>query len=206
MSEASILGEVAELTNLHPSSSYTPIDLQPREDEVPNTVKIETIAFSEDKNRWITFYSYMPDVMAVNNISFVSWQNGKLYRHEQGLYNTFYSTQSNTEITTLCNEAPSNIKFYKSIVLESNKSTNIEATNQFGQKTSLVESDFENVEGVYKASFLKDENTPNIDNPLLEGDEMRCHSMTVKSWINTNEYFRLFKLDVRSEFSELTNR
>lgn len=183
-------------------------DLTPTivDETLPVIAKICTIAFSEDKNRWTTFYSFQPDLMISNNVGFYSWKGGKLYQHEKGVYNTFYDTLYPSEIDVVSNENPSNVKFYKAIFSESNLPVNIEATNQNSQKTSLLTTDFEEKEGVYYAAFLKDENTPNVSQPLLEGDDMRCHSMTIKTSITTNEYFRMFSMGIHSELSELTNR
>jgi len=82
----------------------------------------------------------------------------------------------------------------------------IEATNQFGQSTSLITEDFNDDEGVFKASLLRDANTPNVDNALFEGDEMRCHSMTI-SLENTNtQLVKLFLVEIGLNASFLTGK
>ncbi len=78
--------------------------------------------------------------------------------------------------------------------------------NEFGQQTSLIEADFVDREGVWKAAFLKDENTPNIENPLIEGDTIRCHSMKILLKNTDTGFVKLFAVGIGVESSELTNR
>lgn len=168
----------------------------------------ETIAFSEYKKKWVTFYSYMPDFMISNKSGLVSFKEGQLYTHNtSNNYNRFYNSQYNTIIEFLSNIEPSAIKFYNSIFVEaSHVFAMSSATNQYGQKTSLLTSDFEDSEGVWKAALLKDENTPNVQNALIEGDTMRCHSLTIRLENNDPELVKLFSVGLNLNLSELTNR
>lgn len=167
----------------------------------------ETIAFSEGKTRWVTFYDFLPENMVNSAISLVTFKDGGLYVHnDSDTYNNFYGAQGTTLLRFTSNEAPSDIKFYTSIFTESVGVLSMpSATNQFGQKTSLTAVDFEEREGVFYANFLRDENTPNLALPILEGDSMRCHTMEIELESDSTSYERITAVGVRSSRSMLTN-
>ena len=170
-------------------------------------IPADTISFSEEKKRWITHYSWKPEFIQLNGIDLVTWTNGKMYLHNSNnIYNNFYGVQYNSIVELVSNQDPSNIKFYTSVYEESTDTWGMVATNQFGQQTSLETTDFELNEGVYYAALLKDSNTPNLTYPLIEGDDMRCHSMTMV-FTNTNTGFvKMFAVTVRFGYSEMTNK
>lgn len=168
----------------------------------------ETIAFSEAKNRWVSYYSYFPDFMVSNRTGLITFNQGQLYRHNANtLYNNFYGFQYTSQIKFISNVEPNKIKVFTNITEDASDVWNmVEATNQYDQRTSLEVEDFEDVEGVYKASLLKDENTPNVTNALIEGDEMRSHSLAITLENDTTDFSKLFSVGVGVTLSELTNR
>jgi hypothetical protein len=102
---------------------------------------------------------------------------------------------------------PGMIKFYTTLATQStSKFAMKSATNQFGQKTSLIVEDFFDDEGVFKAAILRDENTPNVTNPLIEGDDMRCHSMNIELENTDTELVKIFSVEVGVVPSLLTGK
>jgi len=180
-----------------------------KQDIIPTKLVKEMVAFSESKNRWTTFYKYFPDFLITNRIGMLSFKEGSLYKHnDSNTYNSFYfEIQQTSLIRFISNIEPNKIKFYNNINV---KATDVfsmpKATNQFGQETSLDVIDFEEEEGVYKAAFLRDVNTPNVTLPLIEGDEIRCHSLTIDIENNSSELVKLFSVAIGLGLSELTNR
>ena len=77
------------------------------------------------------------------------------------------------------------------------------ATNQNGQKTNLIASDFEKIEGDYYAEFLRDENSPG---GLIEGDDMRSAELTITLRKNSTDFVKLFAVGILSQLSERTNK
>lgn len=176
---------------------------------IDSTTKItDTLAFSEYKTRWVTYYSFVPDYMSSNNIDLITFKDGLLYRHNKNnTYNNFYNIQHDMLIELISNAEPNLIKFYNNIFTESTHVFSMpEAKNQFGQKTSLLESDFFDDEGVYKAAFLMDENTPNVSNPLIEGDNIRCHSLSVLLKNSDTELVKIFNVGIGLNPSLLTGK
>ena len=168
----------------------------------------ETIAYSEGKNRWTTFYSYAPDFMVSNRVGLITFKDGVLYNHNlSDEYNNFYGLQYNSQIRFISNLEPTKIKVYDFITQDATNAWYMpEAVNQYGQKTSLIVDDFEDVEGVFKTAFLRDENTPNVSYPLIEGDSMRSHSLDITLENDSIEFQKLFSVGVGQHLSELTNR
>jgi len=173
-----------------------------------------TIAWSEPKKRWVTFYSYYPEMIGQAGDGLVSYSSGKIYTHNTNeSYNTFYDKVNYdkaiftpSRVTIVSNNDPKSIKFYVGIYQDTNSVWDMpEATNQFGQKTSLIKADFEELEGTYYSPFLMDENS-GVELPLLEGDPMRCHTMTLTLENDSTDYVRMFSTTIRNELSQFTNQ
>jgi len=206
-------GVVVEAQVISVSGDVININVEPLLTSVPQILTRETLSFNERTNRWTSFYSYSPDFMEGSNIDIVTFDQGRLFLHNDSqTYNNFYNTQYTSKMKVLSNEQPSSMKFYKAIEQETNLPWDMpSATNQFGQETSLAKADFENIEGVFWANMLRDINSYSWDgspdtNPLIEGDDMRCHSMVIEMENDSTEFVKTFSFGVRSEMSERTNR
>ena len=94
------------------------------DDTVFNAV---TLGFSEGTNRWTSFYSFVPDFYSKINKQFVSFKEGRTYRHNdsdiysrsQSKFNKFYGNDNLSYIDFIFNADPSSIKTYNAISLES---------------------------------------------------------------------------------------
>ena len=94
------------------------------DDTVFNAV---TLGFSEGTNRWTSFYSFVPDFYSKINKQFVSFKEGRTYRHNdsdiysrsQSKFNKFYGNDNLSYIDFIFNAEPSSIKTYNAISLES---------------------------------------------------------------------------------------
>ncbi len=174
--------------------------------------KKQTIAFNEKTKRWSSFYSYIPENMVGNVINIATFKDGNIWLHnENDVYNNFYGEQYSSEIEVISNENPGAVKFYLNVEQDSNSVWYMpKATNSFGQQTSLIVEDFENIEGVFWAEILKDELTPIsdpiINPPIIQGDDIRGHELIMNFKNNDTTFVRLFAIGVRHHTSENTNR
>jgi hypothetical protein len=168
----------------------------------------ETLAFSENILKWSTFYGYEPDYIIENGVDIISFKNGNLYTHNTNdIYNNFYGEQQDSRIEVISKENPRAIKFYKNIEEESTTPWDmIEGKNQVGQSTNLIKEDFETIESHHYAAFWKDINTPNIDNPLIEGEDMRSYTMSLLLRNDSVTLEKLFSIGIRYEVSELSGK
>ncbi len=94
------------------------------DDNIFNAV---TLAFSEGTNRWTSFYSFVPEFYSKINKQFVSFNQGRIYRHNNSdvysrgysNFNKFYGNQNLSYIDFVFNAEPSSVKTYNAIGIES---------------------------------------------------------------------------------------
>jgi hypothetical protein len=168
----------------------------------------ETLGFSEAKKGWPQFHPFIPEFMVALDTELFTFKDAFLYIHNSNsTYNNFYFTQYTSRLKMAFNIEPNNKKFWKSIGLKTDSGEWFapEITNRNNQQTSLIKEDFEvNEEEEYYAGLLKDENTQNISNPLINGDDMRSSALTVLLENDSTEYFRIFSVNMEGEISHFT--
>lgn len=167
---------------------------------LPNITK-ETIGFYEPENRWSSFYSFTPEFYGKVGTTFISFVAGKLYVHnrDKNNYNTFYGVKYDSKIRYIMNEAPLNEKIYKTVVLKG--SLSIEGTppteteefwyaekfeTNLNQLSTLFPENYEKdsypdtrIESAFYAPILKNELTPNVTDPIFNGELMRGEVLIV---------------------------
>ena len=182
------------------------------------SIPSETLGFSEKTKHWTSFYTYLPECMGRVGIDFLTFRNGQAYLHNTNHErNTFYGIGSSSEVWAVFNQDPGNNKVYQSLSEESDTVWEVrEILTQKGQKSNLIKDDFAvdygdghtlyKKENIHYAAILKDENTPNVDTPLIEGDSMRDVSILFKLTNGSTDKERLFASGVRYSLSARTNR
>lgn len=169
-----------------------------------------TLAFNEKRNLWSTFYSYLPEIMCGAGLDIITFKSGQLYLHNHNtIYNMFYGVNYSSKLQVYCNVAPSNIKTYNALALESFKAwkatveTPISAENPIGQTTSLIENNFQLKEGFMYSEILRNDNTPNIvaspailPNARFEGDPMRAQWALIKLQYDGDDYEKIAACNV----------
>lgn len=195
-----------ELTSNSGSKIYGGFD--PRYSEYLLTIgNSDTVAFSEPMNAWTSFYSYKPETMVYLYRYLYSFKGGKMYKHDASLFkNAFYNVHYNSEITFVSNANPSNKKVYKAISLEGDAPWELSsAITPSGQLTFLSSEDFQEREGFYYSDLMFDVNTPNVDNPIIEGDRMRDYALIV-TLVNGSYYpVELFAVNMNTSISSRHN-
>jgi len=145
------------------------------------------LAFNEANNAWthfITFYS--PKFSEyINNRAFYTSNEQLIEINKSGVNrNAVYqdSAQGASETSVIkfvSNIEPSELKNYLALVMDSNKATDVTITTEAigggtDQSSTLdADLDFIQRETEWHAAFLRDSNTPNVSNPLLEGDTIK---------------------------------
>jgi len=167
-----------------------------------------TRAFVDDSNQkgWVGYMDYHPETMIEFDQDIISFKNGVLYTHNTNpVYGEFYGTQYPAEIWTVANAKPEIVKTFLAMSQETNSPFSCyEITNNLNQQSELLDTDFEYDIGVYKASFLKDTNTPNVTNPLIEGDTLSDCLLFIKMRNSSTSYVRLMAINVKAIPSMLT--
>ena len=176
----------------------------------------ETIGFHEPSNRWVSFYSFLPEKYGNIGKTFISFKDGELYLHNSDAVNRcyFYGVQYGAEVWIVINGNPNFVKTFDNISIHSNKqwtapdddSIILAANNLYtnGMQSKLRSGDFRLKEGVYHAAFLRDlltkGSTPN-DFYLFNGRKLRGREMTVKLENADTSEAKLFLVEVTSSRS-----
>ena len=103
----------------------------------------KTIAFNDTLKKWTSFYSYKPEFYGRINRQFVTYKNGKIYKHnteDKGNFNTFYGIRYNSNIEFAFNSDPSSVKTYNAISLESDTKLLTNMSTNMGQHNNSYDS------------------------------------------------------------------
>jgi hypothetical protein len=104
----------------------------------------KTITYDEGNKGWTSFHSYTPEWMTRLGTKFYTFKAGELYEHDSGTRSNFYGSPDGCTVTLSVNKAPSDVKLFKNLILETNSgvwsasmSTDLEtgsiANNQFNE-------------------------------------------------------------------------
>ena len=118
--------------------------------------KAYTLSYSEGSKGWPSFYSYLPEYMKGMNGFFYTWNGGDLYRHNTNpKRNNYYEEQYTSEITSVFNQKPMDIKLFKTMSYESDDRW--ECTSLFTDLStgSMLSTYFEQKEGEW-FTFLRE--------------------------------------------------
>ncbi|MBC8435433.1 MAG: hypothetical protein H8D84_00470 [Proteobacteria bacterium] len=83
---------------------------------LPSTAS--TLSFSEPINGWVSRKSFVQEGGLSMNNRYFTFKGGKLYEHEVGAYNSFYGTVTTPSVTFIFNEAPANMKNFRTLNYE----------------------------------------------------------------------------------------
>jgi len=185
--------------------------------EVIDETKRETLAFSERRTRWTTFYSYQPEYLGKTGIDIISYRDGDLYRHNVNeTRNNFYGEQFNSEMEFIVNGNPSKVQSFTAISIEANKvwfipekGIVVPANSQIpnGMASRLSKSRFRLKEGLFYAELLRDTGSPGFTDPdqaLINGRLLRGQTCNVKIVNDDTDLVVLYAANVISIPSELS--
>ena len=131
-----------------------------------------SLSFNEASNGWVTFLSYVPEMMTNLNNDFYTIKGGQLYIHNQ--YNTsknrFYGVSYNTELSTVLNDSPGEVKIFKTLELQgSNMNWDVEIDTSLDGGHINKES-FSEKEGIAYAYIRRNESDePNFNLMSVKG-------------------------------------
>ena len=103
-----------------------------------------TLSFSESINGWVSRKSFIPEGGLSLNNKYYTFNQGHLYEHHNGATNTFYGTKTDSEVTFLLNEAPANVKNFRTLNYEGDAGwycDSIITNKQDGQISTFIEKE-----------------------------------------------------------------
>lgn len=141
------------------------------------TMEPVTIAFSEDMNKWVTYYSYAPETIINFIDKFFTCKFGRLWIHNTNpLRNNFYGSQYDNRISYVVNIDKDNDKLWYNIWLKSKGRWHApvivtDPSDQFpnGMLTRIKPKNFVIKDGKLWADILRDLKDPrfsSIESPV----------------------------------------
>lgn len=166
-----------------------------------------TEVYNEMRKRWLHTYQWLPEMISRSMVELFMFKDGSIYRHplESDNRNNFFGVDYPMIVSAVANHGASDVKVFQSVFTESTDVFEMTATTPEGQATELIASDYDLREGVYYANLLRDQNTPGVTNPLLNGDNIRSYALTLEFTNESTSPQKLFSIGVRFDASMLTN-
>ena len=147
----------------------------------------DTIAWSEPKNRWNTFYSFAGECYATILRSIVSFKDGALWFHDKNpVYNNFYGVQYTSKITPIPHLDNDKVIWFAFNLQGSQAQVNTNnwavpsITNTDGQQSRLTKFNFKKLESMWYAAFLRDETDTTMPDPIINGRNLRGQELVME--------------------------
>lgn len=113
-----------------------------------------TIAWSPTAQKWLTFYSFIPDMYANVQNRFFSFKDGQMWYHNKlSIRNSFYGDTYRSELELIARGNPSSVKFYKAMSLEGNANWKTTLSNEKQQAAVVDPSHWHEKEGLRYANI-----------------------------------------------------
>ena len=171
-----------------------------------------TDCYDAETGFWNGFRSYIPEMYGNLKNSYVAFVGGSLHLMEAGSkYNNFFGVQYKSRIDAVMNISPSDMKEFTNWSVESNKKwsnpyvkvANSRAFRLIESRTPDAMINLQN--GAFYAPFMFDLNTPNITNPLLEGNPLVGEALLLRLENESDEQVILFAINIYAGYSGRTN-
>lgn len=173
----------------------------------------ETVSFSEPYNRWISYYSYVPEEIQSIGIQMITFKNGQLWVHDGPGVANYYGVQYPHQITVVSNMTSDKVRNFRSLSTESSHPFHMPVIKVPIDGTEMVTRILPNkeryVEGVYYYVIPKDMNTPNFPSTaeaMVNGRDMRGHVISVTLQNDMPNQVRIFAMNVRYIASEYSKK
>ena len=100
-----------------------------KKNEYNLSLNFETVSYDEKVKGWSSFKSFIPEQgVSVTNF-YYTFKNGNLYKHHddyalglEATWNNFYGMQYESKVRTILNDAPSDVKSFKTVNYEGSQS------------------------------------------------------------------------------------
>ena len=155
-----------------------------------------TIVFLEANQQLIGFesrYSLYPENIGCLDNLLISFKDGQVWTHNSDKFCNFFSIQYDAFIKVVFNDNPISKKTFISITETSNEiwecpeiETQTTSYGETNQESNLIIDDFEKLENVYHAAFLRDSNSIG---GVIDGDSLKGQYIIVKLQINDAQNF-----------------
>jgi hypothetical protein len=174
-----------------------------------NSDNTETLGFHEPSNRWISFFSFIPDIYSDSSNMLFTVKGGAIYKHNSNSVDrcTFYGVKFPRQLKLYINENLDTPKLFYSISIHTNQvgwslpeiKIAPNANISRGMFSRVQSSNFVFQDGVLYADFKRNMLTTSaiqsvID--LVSGEQLRGEVLDVTLSESTNDETVLYEVDV----------
>ena len=133
-----------------------------------------TVAWSPTAEKWLTFYSFIPEMYANIQNRFFSFKDGKMWQHNMSpVRNSFYEETEDTtkrypsRLRLISRGNPSSVKAYKAMSTEGNRAWGVKLRNDTQRTADIDASHFHLKEGMRYANIprVTDSDLTNAEGP-----------------------------------------
>jgi hypothetical protein len=166
----------------------------------------ESIIYFEKEKTFSSFLDWFPEQWGRTDLGLFSFKEGRFYQHNvSNTYNNFGGVQFPMSITISLVRNPDTELFWKALWIRANGGGwSVPVISNETQVSNLIEDDFDFRENVWRAAFYRDENTPNVAIPLIEGDVLRDSYLVCELQYNGSELRLLYSVIGLKDRSEPT--
>ena len=177
-----------------------------------------TLAFNEDADKWVTYYSFVPEMMLKFVNSFYTFRDGNVWEHNVNeIRNNFYGVQYASKITFYVNLSPMEVKNYYSMRQKSNSVWTAANKGDIfifpsegkpaGQSSRLKASRFKRLQTDYFSDFLRDMNDSRFmseEEALFKGAQLQGNLMRITLENNSTSEVRMLSVDIITSKQDYT--
>jgi len=174
----------------------------------------QTLSFSESRNdtdrpSFESYLSYKPEYMVSLGVLFASFKDGQLWTHDNTVYNSFYGSDYESSVTLVFNDQALQKKSWQNITEVANVIwdcpliyTNVNTYGTTPQTSSIIEQEFQVLEGNPAATIKRDANSPG---GKWNGQFMKGNYCVIKFRVqNASQLIYLNMVSVYYKQSQLT--
>ena len=174
----------------------------------------ETISFSEPKNRYESFYSFLPEMYGKIGNQVIAFKDGALWLQDtNSIRNNFFGVQYGSKLRKVFNRFSEMVNTFLNMTLRGNKAWECDPiiippsdNNPIGMQSRIKAANFKSKEGVWYADFKKDLNTPNTTDPIVNGRQLKGELIDITMTNNDLDEIELYTIDAYSTKSERSNK
>ena len=167
-----------------------------------------TAVYPDKITFWTGYRSYIPERYGAISRGYVAFKDGNLWSMEvSDLYNHFFGQQYKQRLSVIMNQDASVIKDFLNWSLETDTEWYVynvtipKNKSLMREQRSMVPVQLnQGFERGYFGYFLKDSNTPNIANPLIEGLDLAGETLLFEIENESSEKAQLFAINLYAQY------
>lgn len=173
-----------------------------------------TLCFDNESKMWLLNRDYNPTTYGQLNNLYIGFIGSELHLMDAGdenSYNTFFGVKYKSRIDAIMNIAPSDLKFFTNWSVESNvkwqnpyvKVANSRAFREIESFTP--DGKIVRRQGVFYAPFMFDTNTPNVVNPVINGNKLVGETLLLRLENNDSTQVILYAINIYGGYIPRSN-